>query len=145
MAKEDYYKILMVGKTASDDELKKAYRKLAVQHHPDRNPGDKAAEEKFKEINEAYQVLSDPQKRGIYDQLGHAGLGQGGFGQGFGQGAGSFTDIFDNFFSDIFGASGGGQSTGVDLRYNLELSFEEAAFGCEKTINFEKEQTCDAC
>jgi len=143
--REDYYIVLGVIREASDEELKKAYRKLAIQHHPDRNPGDKASEEKFKKINEAYQVLSDPQKRAAYDQFGHAGVNQGGFGgfeQGFG--SGSFSDIFDNIFGDIFGGGAGG-SSGVDLRYNLEISFEEAAFGVEKEINFEKEAACEAC
>src|SRR4051812_5955512 len=111
MAKEDYYVILGIVRTASDDEIKKAYRKMAVQYHPDRNPGDKAAEDRFKEINEAYQVLSDGAKRSKYDQFGHAafsaGSGFGGFEQGFG--GGSFTDIFDNIFGDIFGGGGGGQ------------------------------------
>src|ERR1044072_6562927 len=124
MSKRDYYEILSVARTASDEELKKAYRRLAVQHHPDRNPGDKAAEEKFKEINEGYQVLSDPQKRQAYDQFGHAGLGDmGGLGGGgFSEGFGCFSDIFDNIFVDIFGNQGGGgrNSSGLDLRYNLE-------------------------
>lgn len=150
MGKRDYYEILGVAKGASDDELKKAYRRLAVQHHPDRNPGDKAAEDKFKEINEAYQVLSDPQKRQAYDQFGHAGLGgMGGFGGGgFGEGFGSFSDIFDNIFGDIFGGGGPGggrASGGIDLRYNLEITFEEAAFGVEKKIAFEKEANCETC
>ncbi len=145
--REDYYIILGVIRTVSDDELKKAYRKLAIQHHPDRNPGDKASEEKFKQLNEAYQILSDPQKRAAYDKFGHAGVNQGGFGgggfeQGFG--GGSFSDIFDNIFGDIFGGQSGG-SSGVDLRYNLDITFEEAAFGIEKEINFEKESTCETC
>ncbi len=150
-AKRDYYEILVVARTATDDELKKAYRKLAIQYHPDRNPNDKVAEDKFKEVNEAYQILSDPQKRAAYDRFGHAGVNQGGgFGGGFdpsGFGGGSFTDIFDNIFGDIFGG-GGGQSqasAGVDLRYHMEISFVEAAFGCEKEISFEKESACDNC
>lgn len=145
MKKEDYYVTLGVTKSASDEELKRAYRKLAIQYHPDRNPDDKVAEEKFKAINEAYQILSEPRKRAAYDQFGHAGVGMGGgFEQGFG-GAG-FSDIFDNIFSDIFGAAaGGGAAGGVDLRYNLEIEFEEAAFGTEKQISFEKEATCDTC
>ncbi len=144
MSKRDYYEVLGVVKSVSDDELKKAFRKMAIQHHPDRNPGDKSAEEKFKELNEAYQVLSDPQRKAAYDQFGHAGLG--GMGGGSGQGFGGFTDIFDNLFNDIFGGgSGGGQRGGVDLRYQLQIAFEEAVFGVEKKIHFEKESVCDTC
>lgn len=142
--KEDFYEILGVAKGCGDDELKKAYRRLAIQYHPDRNPGDKAAEDRFKKVNEAYQILSDPKKRAAYDQFGHAGLGGMG-GGGFEGGFGSFSDIFDNIFGDIFGAGGGGPSSGVDLRYNLEITFEEAAFGVEKKINFEKESSCETC
>lgn len=147
MTKRDYYEILQVARTASGEELKKAYRRLAVQHHPDRNPGDKKAEELFKEINEAYSILSDANKRSAYDRFGHAGLGgAGGFG-GFEQGFGgaSFSDIFDNIFGDIFGQQAGGPAGGVDLRYHLEISFEEAALGTEKKITFEKEISCDTC
>lgn len=149
MAKEDYYSLLGVTRSASDDELKKAYRKLAVQYHPDKNPGDKAAEEKFKSVNEAYQILSDPKRRAAYDQFGHAGVGAGGpggfgFDPGFGGNA-SFSDIFDNIFGDIFGGASSGASAGVDLRYNLEISFEEAAFGVEKEIHFEKDSACETC
>lgn len=144
--KKDYYEVLGVTRTANDEELKKAYRRLAVQFHPDRNPGNKEAEEQFKVVNEAYQVLSDPQKRAAYDQFGHAGLGGQGFGGFEGGFSGSFTDIFDNIFGDIFGQTGaGGGSGSVDLRYNLEITFEEAAFGVEKPITFEKEFTCDDC
>lgn len=140
--KRDYYEVLGLARSATDEEIKKAYRKLAIQYHPDRNPGDKTSEDAFKEVNEAYQILSEPAKRSAYDQFGHAGLGMGGgFEGGF---SGSFTDIFDNIFGDIFGnaAAGGG---GVDLRYNLELTFEEAAFGIEKQISFEKEASCTNC
>ncbi len=144
MAKRDYYEILEVTREVTEDGLKKSYRKLAVQFHPDRNPGNKEAEDKFKEINEAYQILSDPKRRAAYDQFGHAGVGAGGPGgfdpSGF---SGSFTDIFDNIFGDIFG--GQQQGGGVDLRYNLEITFEEAAFGVEKKITFEKDVTCDPC
>lgn len=146
MVKRDYYEVLEITRTSSGEEIKKSYRRLAIQYHPDRNPGDKASEDKFKEINEAYQILSDDKKRQLYDQFGHAGLGGaggGGFDQGFN---GSFSDIFDNIFGDIFGGGGaGGQSAGVDLRYNLEITFEEAAFGVDKKISFEKETACDTC
>lgn len=142
MAKRDYYETLGVSRQASEEELKKAYRKLAIQCHPDRNPGNKEAESQFKELNEAYQVLSDPKKRAAYDQFGHAGVGGGsGFESGFN---GSFSDIFDNIFGDIFGGGGGTQS-GIDLRYSMDITFEEAAFGTEKSISFERESSCDAC
>src|SRR3954463_13718749 len=121
-SKRDYYEILSVTRTANEEELRKAYRRLAIQYHPDRNPGDKEAEEKFKEINEAYQVLSDAKKRALYDQFGHAGLGGMG-GGGFEGFSGSFSDIFDNIFGDIFGQGAGGGQAGVDLRYTLEISF----------------------
>ncbi len=148
--KRDYYEILVVARTANDDELKKAYRKLAIQYHPDRNPNDKIAEDKFKEVNEAYQVLSDPQKRSAYDRFGHAGVNpNAGFGGGFDPSGfgGSFSDIFDNIFGDIFGGAGPGghASGGVDLRYHMEISFVEAAFGVEKEISFDKESACDTC
>ncbi len=146
MAKRDYYEILEVSRTVDEDGLKRAYRKLAVQYHPDRNPGNREAEDKFKELSEAYQVLSDARKRAAYDQFGHAGLGgQGGFSEGFA--GGGFSDIFDNLFNDIFGGGGGqrGPASGVDLRYNLEISFEEAAFGTETSISFEKDVLCDTC
>lgn len=145
MAKRDYYEVLEVTRTANDDDLKRAYRRMAIQYHPDRNAGNRDAEERFKEINEAYQILSDGKKRAAYDQFGHAGVsGQGGFGEGF---SGGFSDIFDNLFNDIFGGGAGGRqaATGVDLRYNLEISFEEAAFGTETSIEFEKDVVCGTC
>jgi molecular chaperone DnaJ len=149
--KRDYYETLGLGRGAGDDELKRAYRRLAVQFHPDRNPGDKQAEEKFKEINEAYQVLSDSEKRAQYDRFGHAAFqgphGPGGFG-GF-----DFTQGFEEVFSDIFGdffGTGRGRSRsrsrrGDDLRYDLEVEFEEAARGAEKVVKFQRLVTCDAC
>lgn len=142
MSKPDYYTTLEVSRDASDDDLKKAYRKLAIAFHPDRNPGDRQAEEKFKEINEAYQVLSDPKKRQTYDQFGHAGLAGGG---GFSGDMRGFSDIFDNIFGDIFGGGGRSARSGVDLRYQLEIDFLEAAFGTEKAIEFEKDAPCTTC
>ena len=145
--KRDYYEVLGVDKNASADEIKKAFRKLAMKYHPDRNPGNKEAEEKFKEINEAYEVLSDEDKRRNYDQFGHAGVdgqGFGGFsgGSGFG-GFGGFDDIFSDLFGGGFGGFGGGGGTssgrrgpsrGSDMRINLRLSFKDAVFGTEKKI-----------
>ncbi|MFO7685235.1 MAG: molecular chaperone DnaJ [Desulfobacterales bacterium] len=147
--KRDYYDVLGVGRQASDAELKSAYRKLALQFHPDRNPGDRAAEEKFKEAAEAYEVLRDPQKRQLYDQYGHAGLENSGF-----TGFGGFEDIFSSFgsiFEDLFGMGGGRRNArnrsqrGNDLRYDLGLSFMEAAFGVEKAIEVEKREACAVC
>jgi molecular chaperone DnaJ len=160
--KRDYYEVLGVDRSADADQLKKAYRKSAIKYHPDKNPGDKEAEEKFKELSEAYEVLSNAEKRQAYDQFGHAGLGgAGGFGGGgFGGaggagGAGGFNDIFEDIFGDFFGGGGarGGRGRrrrsagrpGADLRTTVEVSFEEAAFGAEKTINIDKSATCDTC
>lgn len=163
--KRDYYEILGVTKSASEDELKKAYRKLAMKYHPDKNPGDKASEEKFKEVSEAYSVLSDSQKRKMYDQFGHAGTGAGGPGGpggfggyggfggfggpggpgGFGGHSGDpFQDLFREVFGDIFGNAGGARQQqqppkkrkGADLRYTLSIGFEDVARGSEKTISF---------
>lgn len=156
--KRDYYEVLGVEKGASEDEIKKAYRKLAKANHPDLHPGDKECEERFKEINEAYEVLSDPDKRAKYDQFGHAafdpsaggpgGAGFGGFG-GFGD---IFGDIFGGGFGDIFGGGfGGGQTQrsgprrGENLRVRLNITFEEAAFGCEKEINVGRVEQCPDC
>ncbi|MGA0392882.1 MAG: molecular chaperone DnaJ [Rhodospirillales bacterium] len=158
MAKQDYYTLLEVDREASGDELKKSYRKLAMKYHPDRNPDDKEAEQKFKEISEAYDVLSDEQKRAAYDRFGHAafeqgGPGAGGFGGGFGGGgagfASGFADIFDEMFGD-FGSGGGGQrgqaaGRGSDLRYNMEVTLEEAFKGKKANIRVPTSVECDTC
>lgn len=150
MSKRDLYEVLGVSNGADEKEIKKAYRRLAMKYHPDRNPDDKEAEAKFKELSDAYEVLSDSQKRQAYDQFGHAGVdGQGGFGGG-GAGAGSFSDIFGDVFGDIFGGGGGGRGRssvqrGSDLKYNLELTLEEAVRGIEKTIRVPTLVNCDTC
>ncbi|HEY3450150.1 MAG TPA: molecular chaperone DnaJ [Myxococcales bacterium] len=149
--KRDYYEVLEVQKASSPDEIKSAYRKKALQFHPDRNPGNKEAEDKFKEASEAYAVLSDADKRAKYDQFGHAGMGGNpfeGFGGFGGGGFGSINDIFGDLFSEIFGGRGGGgrrAQRGSDLRYNLEVGFEEAAFGAETTINIPRASRCATC
>ena len=147
--KRDYYEVLGVDKGASDADIKKAFRKLARKYHPDVNPGDKEAEEKFKEANEAYEVLSDAQKRQQYDQFGHdaPNFGGGGFGSGFGGGGADFGD-FGDIFNMFFGGGGGapnGPRQGNDLRYDLTISFEEAVFGCKKTITVDRWITCSTC
>jgi molecular chaperone DnaJ len=146
--KRDYYDILQVDRNAAEDVLKASYRKLAMKYHPDRNPGDKEAEEKFKEAAEAFEVLRDPRKRGIYDQYGHQGLegsGFSGFG-GFEDIFSSFGDIFENFFGFGSGSRGHSRSQkGADLRYDLDLNFMDAAFGTEMEIKIEKRETCSAC
>ncbi len=160
MAKRDYYEVLGVSKSATEDDIKKAYRKLAMKYHPDRNSEDPKAEEKFKEASEAYEVLGDSDKRATYDRLGHAafdgsagggfgGFGGGGFG-GFGGGGGGFgsaEDIFSAFFGNR-GGGGGGQARqrrGSDLNYRMELTLEEAVKGVKKTITFTAESTCQTC
>ncbi len=151
MSKRDYYEILGVNRDASDEEIKKAYRKLAMKFHPDRNQGDdaKSAEEKFKEAKEAYEMLSDDQKRAAYDQYGHAGVDPNAAGMG-GAGMGGFADAFGDIFGDIFGGArnGGGRSSvyrGADLRYNLEVSLEEAARGLETRIRVPTMESCSTC
>jgi len=155
MAKADFYETLGVSKTADEKELKSAFRKLAMKWHPDKNPGDHGAEKKFKEINEAYEFLKDPQKRAAYDRFGHAAFEQGGpggpgQGAGFG-GAGGFSDIFEDIFGEMMGGRrrGGGQSQGrergEDLRYNMEISLEEAYSGKVAQIRVPSSITCDVC
>lgn len=149
MAERDYYEILGVAPNASEADLKQAYRRMAMKHHPDRNPGNKEAELRFKEAKEAYEILSDPQKRAAYDQFGHAGVNAGAGMGGFGAGAGNFADIFSDVFGDIFGGGGGpgGRAVfrGADLRYTLELSLEEAVSGCEKDIEVPTMVACRDC
>ena len=154
---KNYYDVLGVSRSASPDEIKKAYRKLAVKHHPDKNPNDKAAESKFKEISQAYEVLGDSSKRNIYDQVGHEAYVRRG--RGAGAGAGGFTDPFD-LFSQVFGGSGSifeeffgggrrqsraGPQGGADLGYELEIAFEDAVYGADKTIEISKYDLCDSC
>jgi len=158
VSKRDYYEVLGVQRGASDEEIKKAYRKLAVKFHPDKNPGDKTAEEKFKELGEAYEVLSEPQKRAAYNQYGHAAFDAR---RRASRGGSDFHDPFDIFrevfsqqgaggssFDDLFGggrANSGGVSRGADLRYDLEITFDEAARGCEKQISVSKLDVCETC
>lgn len=157
--KRDYYEVLEVRREADEEIIKRAYRKLAIKFHPDKNPGDHEAEERFKELGEAYEVLMDPQKRAAYDRYGHAAFKGGGFGGG---GAGGFHDPFD-LFREVFGSAGGaggifehffgggaaadgsGRQRGSDLRYDMQITLEEAAFGCEKEIEIRKLEKCETC
>jgi molecular chaperone DnaJ len=154
VSKRDYYEVLAVSRTASDGELKSAYRKLAMQYHPDRNPGDKVAEERFKEAAEAYAVLCDPEKRSLYDRFGHQGVrSAAGGGAGFDPSVfnefGDFADILGNMFGfgDLFGNARrrGGPQRGADLRYDLEIAFEESATGVETTIQIPRQESCETC
>ncbi len=150
--KRDYYEVLGVSKGATDDEIKKAFRKQSKKYHPDLNPGNKEAEDKFKEVNEAYQVLSDAEKKSRYDQFGHAGVDPN-FGAGGGYGGGGFGGFdFGDIFGDIFGGGfGGGTSRrngpkrGADIRQVIDITFEEAAFGCKKQLNIQSQEKCDTC
>lgn len=164
--KRDYYHVLGVERAATPDEVKKAYRKLAVKYHPDKNPGDKSAEDKFKELGEAYEVLSNPDKRSAYDRFGHQAFAQGGGmggagmggmhdpfevfrevfgGGGRGGGGGIFESIFGEGFGQEGGGGGGGRGRGADLRYDMQITFQEAARGVEKEIEISKLQACDTC
>lgn len=150
MIRRDYYEILGVSKTCTDSEMKSAFRKAAMQCHPDRNPDNAEAEIQFKELNEAYQVLSDSQKRAAYDRYGHSAFEHGGFGGGGGDGfAASMADIFDDLFGDVMGARRGGgrkgPARGSDLRYNMEISLEEAFHGKTASLTLPASVTCEAC
>ena len=144
MSQRDYYQVLEVSKSANEAELKKAYRQKALKFHPDKNPGDKQAEDNFKEASEAYEVLKDPDKRQIYDQYGHDGLKGRGFNgfSGFDDIASQFGDIFGDFFG---GGGGQRQRTGSDLRLDIGITFHEAAFGTEKEVEVSKHNSCDTC
>jgi molecular chaperone DnaJ len=153
VSKRDYYEVLGVSRTATEVEIKSAYRKLAMKHHPDRNPGDKVAEEQFKEAAEAYAILADAEKRSAYDRFGHAAVSGAGAGAGFDpsvfQEFGDFADILGNMFGfgDLFGGARrrGGPQRGADLRYDLEISFEEAARGTEPSIQIPRQESCETC
>ena len=148
MSKRDYYEVLGVSKDASEGDIKKAYRKVAKECHPDLNPDDKEAEQRFKEASEAYEILSNAEKKANYDQFGHAGPNQGGFG-GFSGGAGGFGDIFEDIFDMFGGGSGGGRrqgpTRGADIKLGMKITFEEAAFGVEETVNVDRTEACGTC
>ena len=150
MAKRDFYNVLGVNKNASPEELKSAYRKLAVKHHPDKNPGDKTSEDKFKEASEAYGILSDKSKKENYDNFGHAAFENGGGSQGGGFGGADFSDIFEDFFGDFGGSrqSSRGRNSnnrGSDLRYDLSITLEEAYSGKKQNIQFSTSEKCNTC
>ncbi|SQE29949.1 Heat shock protein J [Mannheimia haemolytica] len=152
MAKKDYYEVLGLSKGASEKDIKRAYKRLAAKHHPDKNQGSKESEEKFKEITEAYDVLTDSEKKAMYDQYGHAafeqgGAGAGGFGGFGGGGFGGFEDIFSEMFGGGFGGGGHRQRVvrGDDLRYDIEITLEEAVKGCKKDIRIQTLAECDTC
>src|SRR5215469_4733418 len=147
MAKRDYYEILGVERTSSEAEIKSAFRKLAMKYHPDRNPGDKESEHRFKEINEAYDVIKDPDKRAAYDRYGHAAFEQGAAGAGFGS---DFASTFSDIFDDLFGMTGRrsrstSRERGADLRYNMEITLEEAFAGKTAQLRIPTSVTCEAC
>jgi molecular chaperone DnaJ len=147
--KADYYEVLGVSRDSNDQEIKSSYRRLAMQYHPDRNPGDRVAEDKFKECSEAYQVLSDPDKRAAYDRFGHAGVGNAAGGGFSGQGMPDMGDIFGDFFGEMFNMGGTGRASraqrGRDLRMNLTLEFEEAAFGKQTEVKIRRMEACTDC
>jgi len=150
VSKADFYEVLGVSRDADDQELKSAYRKLALKYHPDRNPGDKVSEEKFKQASESYQVLCDADKRAAYDRYGHAGLGGQGFGSGPFAGGVDIGDIFGDLFGEMFNVGGGGQRTsrqrrGDDLRFDLAIDFEDAFFGAETEVRIRRLETCTVC
>ena len=149
MSKRDYYEVLGVSRNADASSIKSAYRKLAMKHHPDKNPGDKKSEALFKEATEAYEILKDDEKRAAYDQFGHSAFEGGGSSQGqggFGGFSGNFSDIFDEFFGDVMGGgSQRKQSRGADLRYDLDVSLEEAFSGTQKEIPVTTASKCDSC
>ena len=149
VSRRDYYEVLEIGRDSSPEEIKKAYRRLAIQYHPDQNPDNREAEERFKELSEAYSVLSDAEKRRIFDQFGHAGLSGSGMGaNGFDFG-GSFADLFSDIFQDFFGAGRGSRRQrgirGDDLRYRMDIDFEEAVFGVHKEIRYPRLTECERC
>lgn len=151
MQKRDYYEVLGVEKSVDEQELKRAYRKLAKKYHPDLNPNDEEAEKNFKEVSEAYEVLSDKEKRAQYDRFGHEGMNQGGFGGGYSGGFGDFGDIFGDIFGDMFGGFGSsrqkrrGPTKGEDIQVGVRITLREAAFGVKKEVSVKRDESCSAC